>query len=117
MIKSQLIQNDKGQPSHPPLTMNRLKAGLGVSSLLRTFLLPPKTPSQTPQNAPQQTQTPQIEETINTGLKSLETKFMKELENIKEVLSRTPKTENEQIEELKAKINEVLNEPNETGTT
>lgn len=118
-------KNSQGQLSHLPMTPSRAKAGLGQSTLLRTFLLPPKQAQNQPQAPQEQPQTPsqptvqetmqQGTQTMQNGLKELETKFMGELEQIKSMMK--PKDKNEELEELKKQINDVLNDNGEASKT
>lgn len=101
----------------PHIHPNTVRAALGSATLLHGFLLPkappeaPQMTQNTPETAPEQ---PSMEETTQKGLKDLETKFMGELTEIKEIMK--PKDKNKEIEDLKKQIMEVLNsDDNETN--
>lgn len=113
-MNSHLIQNDKGQLMHPPITPMRAKAGLGVSSLLRTFLLPKKQPVKAQQTAPEQPKTPAPEpkEDMEAKLTELELTITNKLDDLRKELGEKHKLE---IDSLKNKIEEALNEPSETA--
>lgn len=116
---------------HPQMTPDRAKAALGNASLLQSFLLPAHTPEskqahmintgqmEAPKPQPTPEQKPEAEKQPEKDpLKEMESKFMGELDKIKDLIEQSkPKDEKTEIADLKKQIQEVLNDTNEPDQT
>lgn len=109
-----ITDNNSTQPQQSQdLTPEEAKASLGMATMLQDQFLQmqnPKAP-QTPETAPDQTQTPEPQKDPVTEIEGLRTEIMKELQTMREDMkvALEPKDEKAQIFDLKKQIEEVLN--------